>query len=320
MKSLNSFQVASLLGVQVLCAHHLLSSSPSTDVGTADTRASAASFAFQGSPARACDSSASAICVASQTSDLVFAGADDGLLEAPSAGSDEAAAQALAPRIIQSSGAIDADVELFRSLLGGPNNGATPGQQPSGRREINWDGVPAALTNVPNFPEDFFNTISPRGLVYPPTGHGLQVSDRSFSDINSAYSGEFIPFSGHKIFSSVLTVSTEVEFLVAGSDTKAAVRGVGVVFLDVDQAGSSGFQLLGEDGVDLGTYFAPIRSDRGGASFVGVVFRKPAIVHVHIRTGNGTLAPNQVDISQGGHNDLVVMDDILYGEPTAIGP
>ena len=225
-----------------------------------------------------------------------------------------------APRVIRSSGAIEADVELFRALLGGPDNGALPGQQPLGRREITWDGVPAAVTNVPNFPADFFNVDSPRGLVYEATGNGLEVSDQSFIDVNPAYAGEFIPFSGHKAFSPIGTIGTEVAFFVAGSDTKAAVCGVGVVFLDVDKLGSSGIQLLDENGLDLGTFNAPVRSDRRGASFVGVVFRNPVIAHVHIRTGDGELVSNEVDVSDGGHHDLVVMDNIIYGEPTAIAP
>ena len=39
--------------------------------------------------------------------------------------------------IVRSTGKIEADVERFRSLLGDPNNGVTPGEQPAGRREIN---------------------------------------------------------------------------------------------------------------------------------------------------------------------------------------
>jgi hypothetical protein len=40
---------------------------------------------------------------------------------------------------------------------------------------------------------------------------------------------------------------------------------------------------------------------------------------VKIVTGDGRLAPDELDISQGGQHDLVVMDDLLYGEPTATG-
>jgi hypothetical protein len=227
--------------------------------------------------------------------------------------------QTSAPTIIRSTGAIEADVALFRALLGGPDNGAMLGQQPSGRREINWDGVPALFTDVPTFPNDFFNVNSPRGLIYETTGPGLEVSDRSFIDLGQQYAGEFIPFSGHKLFSPVGTNDVVARFVVAGSGTKAAVRGIGVVFCDVDKPGKSAIGLLGANGRDLGHFAAPVRSDRRGLSFVGIVFRKPVIETVRVVAGDSKLGDGEIDVSQGGLHDLVVMDDFIYGEPTAIG-
>jgi hypothetical protein len=220
--------------------------------------------------------------------------------------------------VIRSTGAIQADVDWFRALLGGPNNGATLGQQPAGRREINWDGVPAALTNVPTFPNDFFNVNSPRGLIYEPTGPGLEVSDQSFVNLGPQYAGEFIPFSGTKLFSPVGTNDVVVRFAVAGSDTKASVRGIGVVFSDVDKPNKTAIELLGVNGEILGHFTAPTRSDRRGLSFLGIVFRNPVIRTVHVIAGDGNLGNGSVDVSQGGLHDLVVMDDFIYGEPNAI--
>ena len=233
------------------------------------------------------------------------------------ASADDLSSSGLTERIIQSSGAIENDVATFRALLGDPNNGGTPGQQPSGRREINWDGVPAAVTNVPNFPPEFFNVNSTRGLAYDALSPGLEVSDQRFADINPTYAAEFTPFSGQKLFSPIGSNVSEVSFRVAGSAVKAPVRGFGVVFSDVDVAGSTGIILLGEDGRKLGRILAPVRTDARGSSFVGVVFRNPVIGRVLIISGNGALSPIEKDISQGGHHDLVVMDDLLYGEPTA---
>ncbi len=218
--------------------------------------------------------------------------------------------------VLQSSGAIENDIATFRALLGDPNNGGTAGQQPSGRREINWDGVPAAVTDVPNFPPDFFNVNSKRGLVYNHASPGLEVSDASFTDINPSYGAEFTPFSGTKLFSPVGSNASDVQFLVAGSDTRALVRGFGVVFSDVDVAGSTGIILIGEDGRSLGRILAPVRTDARGSSFVGVVFRNPTISRVRIISGNGVLGPLEKDVSQGGQHDLVVMDDFIYGEPS----
>src|SRR5262245_502234 len=80
------------------------------------------------------------------------------------------------PTVISGSGDIAGNVAAFRALLGDPNNAAAPGQQAQGRREVNWDGVPAEFTNTDDFPNDFFNVNSTRGLFYNRTGHGLEVS------------------------------------------------------------------------------------------------------------------------------------------------
>src|ERR671939_48454 len=82
---------------------------------------------------------------------------------ADEAGGDVQAA--LTSHTVSACGDITSAVNEFRRLLGEPNNGATPGPLPSGRREINWDGVPAAVTNVNTFPPNFFNVNSPRGAV-----------------------------------------------------------------------------------------------------------------------------------------------------------
>src|SRR4051794_16209792 len=48
-------------------------------------------------------------------------------------------------QVLRTTGNITTGVTQFRTLLGALNAN-TAGEQTAGRREINWDGVPAALT------------------------------------------------------------------------------------------------------------------------------------------------------------------------------
>src|SRR5512142_2982792 len=48
-------------------------------------------------------------------------------------------------------------LDEFRAALGGALNAPNAPPAADGRREINWDGVPPAVTNVDNFPLDVFN-------------------------------------------------------------------------------------------------------------------------------------------------------------------
>jgi hypothetical protein len=65
---------------------------------------------------------------------------------------------------------IQATVDQFRADLGGANNGAG-GTFATGRREINWDGVPDNLSSPNNLPANFFNSNSARGIVFSTPGN-----------------------------------------------------------------------------------------------------------------------------------------------------
>jgi len=222
------------------------------------------------------------------------------------------------PTVVMSSGAIEADVAAFRTALGDPNNASAVGQQPGGRREVNWDGVPPEFTNSNDFPPDFFNTTVTRGLFYNRGAGKLRVSDNGYTDINSGYAGVFNTFSAAKLFSPVGRNDVDVRFRIAGSDEVGAVNGVGVVFADVDRLGSTTIELEGEHGLKLGQFTAPVRTDERGLSFLGVKFSGPMITRMRIFSGNGELGSHELDITQGGRHDLVVMDNFIYGEPSAV--
>jgi hypothetical protein len=216
--------------------------------------------------------------------------------------------------VVKASGDLKAAVAEFQALLGAPGNGVTPGQQLSGRREIRWDGVPPELTNNDAFPANFFNAS---GLIYNIVGSGLRVTDNDFADINPTYADQFASFSPPKTFAPIGSEISEVTFRVAGSSTAAAVTGFGVVFSDVDRMGAASLKLFTSDGKSLGQYHAPVRSDGNGQSFVGVVFEDPIVARVVITSGQAPLGADENDVSDGGNRDLVVFDDLLFGEPRA---
>ena len=217
--------------------------------------------------------------------------------------------------VFEATGDISVKVDEFRNALG-PSNGGTAGEQPAGRREISWDGAGAnPFNNKNDFPADFFNTNVKSGAVFTTAGTGFRNDSLLFSEVNPTYAAEFRAFSPTKIFAPVGSNQLDQLFQVAGQPTPAVVRGFGIVFNDVDVAAATTIQLFAQDGSSLGTYPAPVRSDASGNSFVGVTFADAIIARVRITLGTGALAAGVNDISAGGAVDVVVFDNVIYGEP-----
>jgi hypothetical protein len=219
-------------------------------------------------------------------------------------------------QVVTGSGDITAAVAQFRGLLGDPLNGATPGAQPAGRREINWDGVPANLTDNDDFPGDFFNTRSPRGVVFSTQGPAFRVSDRNGAEVDPSYAGQFRFFSPQKTFAITGSTTMTADFQVPGSTAPAVVRGFGAVFVDVDQQGSATLEFFGPTG-SLGKFEAPVRTGDSPLSFLGVAYQDAVVTSVRIVSGRTPIGAGVKDISDGGTQDLVIMDDFLYSEPKA---
>ena len=216
------------------------------------------------------------------------------------------------PTVVAASGDIAPAVAQYRALLGEPNNGAALGERFHGRREITWDGVPAALTNTDDFPADGFLN---RGTLFSTPGIGFRVSNNNLTDINEVYVHEFIFFSPVRTFIAAGSNIMDVDIFIPGSSTRALTTGFGVVFSDVDREGSTRLEFYDAAGSLLYTAVAPARSDERGLSFVGVVYDSPIVARVRIISGDGALGAAVRDISNGGSLDLVVMDDFLLGEP-----
>ena len=219
--------------------------------------------------------------------------------------------------IFLSTGDIAATVADFRTLLGDPANGGTPGPLPAGRREVNWDGAAARpFNNQDHFPIDFFNTTVKSGLVYD--GASFRNDSLLFAEINPTYATEFKAFSPKVMFSAIGTNVVNAVFRIPGAATPAAVTGFGAVFSDVDLDQVTSIEPMDKDGRSLGRFFVPRRSDGDGFSFLGVKFDDAIVASVRIVCGNGTLAAGTNDVSAGGTKDLVVVDNFIFGEPAAV--
>jgi len=227
-----------------------------------------------------------------------------------------------APVIFSAAGAnpasIQAAVDAYRTALG-QLNANVAGSFGSGRREINWDGVPAAMSAPNNLAANFFNVNSPRGVVFTTPGTGFQVSANAadgpvrFDNLNPAYSAQFQTFSPQKLFTALGSNILDVNFFVAGSSTPATVSGFGSVFTDVDLANTTSIEYFDQNNVSLGTFFAPAANN--GLSFLGVSFNAgERISRVRITNGNLVIGPNE----NGTTTDVVVMDDFIYAEPTNV--
>jgi hypothetical protein len=226
-----------------------------------------------------------------------------------------------APIVFEASGAEPADIQAkvvdFRTFLG-PLNPNVAGSFPSGRREINWDGVPDAFSAPNNLPPNFFNANSPRGAVFLTLGTGFQVSADSdnptntpvlFGNIHPAFPLLFSVFSPQRLFTALGSNITETLFFVPGSPTGATVSGFGSVFTDVNRADSTKIEYFDVNGRLLfSRNVLPGPTSRKSLSFLGVGFDAgERVFMVRITSGNR--------IPRTPARDVVMMDDFIYGEP-----
>ena len=236
-----------------------------------------------------------------------------------------------APLVFQAAGptaeSIQGTVDAFRAALGEPDNGNLPGPLAGGRREINWDGGGGNDTTTPPVtPFEVF--LDSRGAQFVTPGTGLTQAPASggvdgglailFN--NPSYATAFSAFSPLRLFSPVDSNVTEARFFLPGSNggTPAAVTGFGAVFTDVDRlAGVSPttnrptqVALFDDQGNRLIRVTVPGSAGEGSLSFLGIVFDDARVARVRITSGSRAPGPDD-----DAGNDIVVMDDFLYGEP-----
>jgi hypothetical protein len=215
--------------------------------------------------------------------------------------------------------AIQGQVDAFRAALGGLNPNM-PGSFGTGRREINWDGVPDNFSAPNNLPANFFNVNSPRGVIFSTPGSGFQVSADSsnptstpveFGNIDPFYPSFFATFSPQRLFTALGSTVTDVNFFVPGTTMPAFTNAFGAVFTDVDAAGTTSIQFFDAINYSLGTFLVPPAIGDETLSFLGVRFDAgEQIGRVRITSGAQPLA--------FGNGAVEAMDDFIYAEPVAI--
>jgi hypothetical protein len=227
---------------------------------------------------------------------------------------------------------IQATVDQFRADLGALNPNVRQ-TFASGRREINWDGVPDGAS-APNLMKgDFFNLNSPRGAIFTSTAGPLlngaiaqpfEVSSSvasgvplRFGNINPSYTNEFKAFSEPRLFTTTPGSNVlEIEFFIPGTTIPATVNGFGAVFTDVDTAATH-MQFYDQTGRIILSPSDPVPAADKGLSFQGVSFSDGTrIARVVITLGNAPLSATNTDGVNGV--DVVAMDDFIYGEPHAL--
>lgn len=229
-----------------------------------------------------------------------------------------------------SASSIQSSVDAFRTQLGTLNPNVV-GSFASGRREINWDGVPDMFSAPNNLPANFFNVNSPRGAIFSTTGSGFQVSAKAvnptntpikFGNINPTYTNLFSVFSPERLFIALDSNTLVVHFFEPGTNTPATTHGFGAVFTDVDlpadqarcgRAHHTRMDFLDASGRSLFETEVPASTGNGGLSFLGAFFADDEIAAVRIVSGSTALGPNETKCI-----DIVAMDDFIYAEPQPV--
>ncbi len=228
--------------------------------------------------------------------------------------------------------AIQAIVDQFRGDIGSLNPNTTQ-TFATGRREINWDGVPDGFAAPNFFPANFFNSNSPRGVIFgsPASNSGNDTSNFivsasaasgvpvRFGNIDASYSSIFQTFSAERLFtvrsSNNNSNVVSIQFFIPGTGIPATVSGFGAVYCDVDSNVNAIMRVYGVDGRLL-TSPVSVTANNNGLSFLGVSFNAgERIARVEILFGNRPLQSGNIDGTNGV--DLIAMDDMIYGEPHA---
>ena len=208
--------------------------------------------------------------------------------------------------------------DAFRLAIGGGAVAGANGSFGGVRREINWDGVPATLSDPNLLPANFFNTTSPRGVVFSTPGTGFLVSANAGGATPTLFGfpNDFQTFTPQKLFTAVGSNIVDVSFFVPGTATSATTSAFGLMFTDVEIAGDTKMEFFDAANTLLYTRNALVSGNQG-LSFVGALANSgERISRVRITSGKNSIVSNGVLANP--NDDVVVMDDFLYAEPAAV--
>ena len=209
--------------------------------------------------------------------------------------------------------------DAFRTAIGGGTVAGANGSFGGLRREINWDGVPNTLADPNALPANFFNVNSPRGAVFSTPGTGFLVSANAglATPILFGFASDFQTFSAQRLFTAVNSNITDVQFFIPGTAIATTTSAFGLIFTDVEVAGLTKLEFFDASDALIYSHNALVAGNQG-LSFLGATVTGGSISRVRITSGLNTIAANGV--LGNPNDDVVVMDDFLYAEPTQAVP
>ena len=227
--------------------------------------------------------------------------------------------------VFEASGATPAAItparDAFRVAVGGGTTAAANGDFGGVRREINWDGVPAGSSDPSLLPANFFNTTSPRGVVFSTTGLGTGFLVSGTTPVTElfGFSGDLQTFSPAKLFATVGTNTMDISFFLPGTSTAATTSAFAVIFVDVEDASAANHTRVEFFDANNALIFSrdALATVNRGLSFVGgVADAGERISRVRITMPANFLVSNGVRNNEAV--DFVVMDDFLFATPANV--
>ena len=226
--------------------------------------------------------------------------------------------------VFEGTGATPASItgtrDAFRTAVGGGTVAGANGDFGGLRREVNWDGVPAGSSDPSLMPADFFNSTSPRGVVFSTPGTGFMVSANAGGATTPlfGFTSDFQAFSTQKLFTAINSNITDVNFFLPGTNTPATTSAFGLIFVDVEVAGLTNLQFFDASNNLIFTRDALVGGNQSLSFVGGVANAGEQIARVRITSGLNTIVSNGV--LGNPNDDVVVMDDFLFATPNAAVP